>query len=223
MRESHDIDLSTLAWSRMTPDEQIRARQLIIAQARLARTRVQCELLRGALWLPWRAAGAVLAGWRAAARWRKQRRAVRELNAFDDRTLRDIGLGDASAVDEVRRIRRQLSGYGGKNDSSHDRRLGSAPRSSGRFNMSIWRVALVLCCLALPAIVYGLHAQAKPEPMALTPSEMKWETQGGLAMAGIEQAKLMGDPSKSGPYTVRLKFPARSEERRVGKECRSRW
>ena len=69
-------------------------------------------------------------------------------------------------------------------------------------------VALVLCCLVLPAAIRGLHAQTKPEPMALAPAEMKWETQGGLALAGIEQAKLVGDPSKPGPYTIRLKFPA---------------
>jgi hypothetical protein len=77
------------------------------------------------------------------------------------------------------------------------------------------RLALALCCLALPAVIDGLrvvgdalHAQAKPEPTALTPAEMKWETQGGLALAGIEQATLVGDPSKPGPYTIRLKFPA---------------
>ena len=78
------------------------------------------------------------------------------------------------------------------------------------------RLVLPLCGLRLPAVVDGfrvavdaLHAQAKPEPMALTPSEMKWESRGGLALAGIEQAKLVGDPSKPGPYTIRLKFSAR--------------
>jgi len=73
----------------------------------------------------------------------------------------------------------------------------------------IRRLALaLLCCLVLPATVRGLDAQAKPEPMAITPSEMKWQSQGGLALAGIEQANLVGDPSKPGPYTIRLKFPA---------------
>jgi quercetin dioxygenase-like cupin family protein len=71
------------------------------------------------------------------------------------------------------------------------------------------RVTLVLCCSAFAVIaVSGLHAQTKPEPMAITASEMKWETQGGLALPGMEQAKLVGDPSKPGPYTIRLKFPA---------------
>jgi len=44
--------------------------------------------------------------------------------------------------------------------------------------------------------------------MVLTPSEMKWGAQGGLAMPGMEQLKLVGDPAKPGPYTLRLKFPA---------------
>jgi hypothetical protein len=51
------------------------------------------------------------------------------------------------------------------------------------------RAVLGLCCLALPAVMDGLHvicvavdalhAQAKPEPMVLTPAEMTWEMQGG--------------------------------------------
>jgi hypothetical protein len=74
--------------------------------------------------------------------------------------------------------------------------------------MIIRRLALVLCCLGLPAIVCELHARARPEAVAVTPSEMKWEAQGGLTMPGMEQVNLVGDPSKPGPYTLRLKFPA---------------
>jgi hypothetical protein len=37
---------------------------------------------------------------------------------------------------------------------------------------------------------------------------MKWSPQGGLALPGLEQVTLIGDPSKPGPYTIRLKFPA---------------
>jgi quercetin dioxygenase-like cupin family protein len=44
--------------------------------------------------------------------------------------------------------------------------------------------------------------------MALTPDEMKWASQGALALPGLEQTILIGDPAKPGPYTVRLKFPA---------------
>jgi uncharacterized protein YjiS (DUF1127 family) len=39
-------------------------------------------------------------GWRACARWRERRAALRELNALDDRTLRDIGIS-RSEIDWV--------------------------------------------------------------------------------------------------------------------------
>ena len=44
--------------------------------------------------------------------------------------------------------------------------------------------------------------------MALTEPEMKWSSQGALALPGLEQVNLIGDPTKPGPYTLRLKFPA---------------
>ncbi len=74
--------------------------------------------------------------------------------------------------------------------------------------MIIRRSAFVVCYLGLSSVFAVLHAEDKAEPMALTPAEMKWQSQGGLALSGIEQANLVGDPSKSGPYTVRLRFPA---------------
>ena len=43
--------------------------------------------------------------------------------------------------------------------------------------------------------------------VAVTPVEMKWSSQGGLAAPGMEQLNLVGDPAKPGPYTLRLKFP----------------
>ena len=48
-------------------------------------------------------------------------------------------------------------------------------------------------------------AQA-PKAIALTPSEMVFSTE-GLAMPGMGQVNLVGDPNKPGPYTVRLQFP----------------
>jgi len=75
--------------------------------------------------------------------------------------------------------------------------------------MAIPRLALALFGMGLLIPVRELHAHEECETTtALTPAEMKWQTQGGLAMAGIEQAVLAGDPSAPGPYTVRLKFPA---------------
>ena len=76
--------------------------------------------------------------------------------------------------------------------------------------MKLYRTAaLAMAGAGLAAVtVPGLHAQSKTEPMALTASEMKWGAQGGLALAGMEQVNLVGNPAKPGPYTLRLKFPA---------------
>src|SRR5215471_16905093 len=65
----------------------------------------------------------------------------------------------------------------------------------------------------LQIVVGGLLSTAAmaqttaPSVMARTPSEMKWEARGALARNGIEELNLVGDPSKPGPYTLRLKFP----------------
>jgi quercetin dioxygenase-like cupin family protein len=65
---------------------------------------------------------------------------------------------------------------------------------------------LVLCAAVLLScnVVAADHSAGV---VALTPEEMKWDT-GGLALQGISQTILLGDPAKSGPYTVRLKVPA---------------
>jgi len=68
--------------------------------------------------------------------------------------------------------------------------------------------AFVLCGLFVVVAAHELRAQAKSEAKATTPAEMKWSAQGGLAMAGMEQVNLVGNPSEPGPYTLRLKFPA---------------
>lgn len=60
------------------------------------------------------------------------------------------------------------------------------------------------------AVLLSCNAMAQSnntEVVALTPEEMKWDT-GGLALRGISQTILVGDPAKPGPYTVRLKVPA---------------
>src|SRR5690348_1333051 len=74
--------------------------------------------------------------------------------------------------------------------------------------MTVRRLALALCYLELSVLLHGLHAEPKPAAIAITPPEMSWGAQGGLAMAGMEQVNLVGDPSRPGPYTLRLKFPA---------------
>jgi hypothetical protein len=65
--------------------------------------------------------------------------------------------------------------------------------------------------LSLGGALFAAVAVAQttaPGVMALTPLEMKWGVQGGLALPGMEQTNLVGDPAKTGPYTLRLKFPA---------------
>jgi hypothetical protein len=44
--------------------------------------------------------------------------------------------------------------------------------------------------------------------MALTADEMHWSAQGGLALPGMDQVNLVGEPGRPGPYTIRLRFPA---------------
>ena len=65
----------------------------------------------------------------------------------------------------------------------------------------------VLVAAGLTLATQALLAETK-DVMALTPDEMKWGAQGGLALPGMEQVVLVGDPAKPGPYTLRLKFPA---------------
>jgi len=65
--------------------------------------------------------------------------------------------------------------------------------------------------IALAIIVAGgtlaLAQTGTGGPIAITPDEMKWTSQGAYAALGMEQLNLVGDPAKPGPYTIRLKFP----------------
>jgi quercetin dioxygenase-like cupin family protein len=64
--------------------------------------------------------------------------------------------------------------------------------------------------LAMLALVLAAAASAQdaaPDVVALTPAEIKWTSQGAYAQPGMEQANLIGDPAKRGPYTIRLRFP----------------
>ena len=66
-----------------------------------------------------------------------------------------------------------------------------------------------LCLLAIAGISALAGAQTSvPGVTALAPTEMKWMPQGGLVLPGMEQTNLVGDPTKPGAYTIRLKFPA---------------
>jgi hypothetical protein len=65
--------------------------------------------------------------------------------------------------------------------------------------------------LALILVISGgtlaLAQTGTGSPVVITPDEMKWTAQGAYAAPGMEQLNLIGDPAKSGPYTIRLKFP----------------
>jgi uncharacterized protein YjiS (DUF1127 family) len=91
MREP-DHQVSRLPWSRLTAEQRCRLTPLIVAQARAARTRAMHDLLRGLFRPLLRVPLAIVAGWRAVALWHKRRQAMRELNAFDDRALHDMGI-----------------------------------------------------------------------------------------------------------------------------------
>ena len=68
-------------------------------------------------------------------------------------------------------------------------------------------VLATLTSLGLVVAVEGVRAQTKREATAVTPSELSWMSQGPLAAPGMEQVNLVGDPSRPGAYTLRLKFP----------------
>jgi quercetin dioxygenase-like cupin family protein len=75
---------------------------------------------------------------------------------------------------------------------------------SAKLNREL-KPAVIMACIAFSALA---AAQTPPSRVvALTPVEMKWESQGALAAGGMEQLNLVGDPNQPGPYTLRLKFP----------------
>ncbi len=67
------------------------------------------------------------------------------------------------------------------------------------------KLGLLVMVLVLGGV--AVAQTAAPAVVALTPAEMKWQSQGTYAAPGMEQLNLVGDPAKPGPYTLRLKFP----------------
>jgi hypothetical protein len=64
----------------------------------------------------------------------------------------------------------------------------------------------LLLCGTLPALAQG----KKPDLLA-NPGDLKWLPAPPVLPAGAQIAVLSGDPTKSGPYVLRLKMPANYE------------
>jgi uncharacterized protein YjiS (DUF1127 family) len=90
MREL-DHQMPPLSGRRLTAEQRARLTRLIIAHAQSARTQAIRHLLYR-LFRLLRVTAAIIAAWRAIALWHARRRAMRELNEFDDRALHDMGI-----------------------------------------------------------------------------------------------------------------------------------
>lgn len=69
------------------------------------------------------------------------------------------------------------------------------------------RLMLTAFASAIAVTSIAVAQDAASGVVALNPDDMKWAKQSALALPGMEQVNLIGDPSKAGPYTLRLKFP----------------
>ena len=70
-----------------------------------------------------------------------------------------------------------------------------------------WLRPAIFMSAMIAASAAAVAENVTPGVVALTPDEMKWRSQGVLAAPGLEQANLVGDPAKPGPYTIRIRFP----------------
>ena len=67
------------------------------------------------------------------------------------------------------------------------------------------RVGLMFL-LSLSISAASAHAQSFSESLAIAPDEIVWKA--NPFGRGLETAIMYGDPTKSGPYVLRVKFPA---------------
>jgi hypothetical protein len=67
------------------------------------------------------------------------------------------------------------------------------------------RVGLMFL-LSLSISAASAHAQSFSESLAIAPDEIVWKA--APVGRGLETAIMYGDPTKSGPYVLRVKFPA---------------
>jgi hypothetical protein len=62
--------------------------------------------------------------------------------------------------------------------------------------------------LTVAAIVLGTASPAQDAPILLSPDDVKWADAPPSLPAGAKAAVIFGDPSKAGPFTLRVKMPA---------------
>ena len=67
--------------------------------------------------------------------------------------------------------------------------------------MRIRTLTALLLFVGLPLMV-----SASPAPTIMLPDQIQWSAGTG-PLAGAEMAVLVGDPSKPGPFTIRLRIP----------------
>ena len=69
------------------------------------------------------------------------------------------------------------------------------------------KLTLSALTLAATCAVYTLPVSAADEHKIITPQDVKWSPAPPTIPKGAEAALLFGDPSKEGPFAMRLKFP----------------
>lgn len=70
-----------------------------------------------------------------------------------------------------------------------------------------FRIFAAFACVAAAGSAAAVHAQSKAHVLQ-TPKEAQWGPAPPMLPAGAQIAVLSGDPTKSVPYAIRLKFPA---------------
>lgn len=74
------------------------------------------------------------------------------------------------------------------------------------FSKKIFTAAL--CGIAFTTLnLYALENNSSPDHTIFIPKDIKWTTAPDVLPKGAEISVLEGDPSKNGPFTLRLKLP----------------
>jgi ChrR-like protein with cupin domain len=72
-------------------------------------------------------------------------------------------------------------------------------------------VVVLGAMIAVSSLLYGAPSQIGGMIVVLSPIQLSWGPAPPQLAKGIQLAVLAGDPSKTGPYTVRLKWPSGSK------------